>query len=336
MDHNTKIIYTGESDVVINQEYLSLTFCRDWFFSKDKKCYGIPVRMECTDATGDAFFRIRLHDANNNLDVGLSLDYCRTYNAVVWVERSNGDSSVDMDTSVAFCGKNFPQSMQVVFCIANLSESVNTDQNKVREQDCYSNLEFIELWKLRKDSLCLDGIVLDAVLQNKLRPDGFIVDPQGVGSAFREFESIYYVWCGLHVGSKSETFHYKQPEQAGDDHEMNGLKISAVVSHRVAPDGSSVLSDELCVFATDKEHPDSGLNSISRIPYDLFMEEVIWDDHLTNLLVHFEPDEINDALERQFIDIPVKYHDRRILLRLMLNPNWDILFIVIQNKLQEG
>ena len=61
MDNNIKIIYTGENDVVINQGYLSLTFCRDWFFSKDKKCYGIPVRMECTDSTGDAFFRIHLH-----------------------------------------------------------------------------------------------------------------------------------------------------------------------------------------------------------------------------------------------------------------------------------
>lgn len=336
MDNNIKIIYTGENDVVINQGYLSLTFCRDWFFSKDKKCYGIPVRMECTDSTGDAFFSIHLHDANNNLDVGLSLDYCRTYNAVIWVDRSNKDNIVDIDTSVDFCGKNFPQSIQVVFCNANLSESVNTDQNKVHEQDCYNNLELIELWKLRKDSLCLDGIILDTVLQNKLRPDGFIIDPQCIGSDFREFESIYYVWCGLHVGSRSEIFHYKQPEQAGDDNEMNGLKISAVISHRIAPDGSSVLSDELCVFATDKEHPNSGLNSISRIPYDLFMDEVVWDDNLTNLLVHFEPDEINDVLERQFIDIPIKYHDRRILLRLIFNPNWNILFIVIQNKLQDG
>lgn len=124
MDNNIKIIYTGENDVVINQGYLSLTFCRDWFFSKDKKCYGIPVRMECTDSTGDAFFSIHLHDANNNLDVGLSLDYCRTYNAVIWVDRSKKDSIVDIDTSVDFCGKNFPQSIQVVFCNANLSESV--------------------------------------------------------------------------------------------------------------------------------------------------------------------------------------------------------------------
>ncbi len=336
MDNNIKIIYTGENDVVINQGYLSLTFCRDWFFSKDKKCYGIPVRMECTDSTGDAFFSIHLHDANNNLDVGLSLDYCRTYNAVIWVDCSNKGSIVDIDTSVVFCGKNFPQSIQVDFCNANLSESVDADQNKVHEQDCYNNLEFIELWKLRKDSLCLDGIVLDTVLQNKLRPDGFIVDPQCIGSEFREFDSIYYVWCGLHVGGQSEILYYKQPEQAGDNNEMNGLKISAVISHRVAPDGSSVLSDELCVFATDREHPDSSLNSIYRMPYDLFIDGVVWDDNLTNLLVHFEHDEINDVLEQQFIDIPVKYHDRRILLRLILNPNWNILFIVIQNKLQDG
>lgn len=72
------------------------------------------------------------------------------------------------------------------------------------------------------------------------------------------------------------------------------------------------------------------------MPYDLFIDGVVWDDNLTNLLVHFEHDEINDVLEQQFIDIPVKYHDRRILLRLILNPNWNILFIVIQNKLQDG
>ncbi len=42
----------------------------------------------------------------------------------------------------------------------------------------------------------------------------------------------------------------------------------------------------------------------------------------------------NDVLEQQFIDIPAKYHDRRITLRLILNPNWNILFIAIQNDLQ--
>ena len=39
-------------------------------------------------------------------------------------------------------------------------------------------------------------------------------------------------------------------------------------------------------------------------------------------------------LKQQFIDIPARYHDRRITLRLILNPNWNILFIAIQNDLQ--
>lgn len=337
MNCDTKIIYTGEADVAINQGYLSLFLCKEWFFSKDKNCYGIPVRMECTDTTGDALFSIRLHDSNNNLNVCLSLDYCQKYNAVIWVDRSFKCSVVDLDASAIFCGTSFPQKIQIDFCNANLSEVVNADQNKAHEQDCYNNLEFIELWNLRKGSLCIDGIVLDALLKNKLRPNGHIIEPSRyIDSEFGEFESVYYVWCGLHVGSQSEILHYTQPEQAGDDNEMNGLKISAAISRRVAPDGSSIMSDELYIFATDNEHPNSGLNSISRIPYDFFMNEVVWDDNLTNIVVHFESDEINDVIEQQFIDIPVKYHNRKILLRLILNPNWNILFIVIQNKLQDG
>ncbi len=64
-----RIQYTGEDDAIATQGYLSLTFRKEWFFSADKNCYGIPVRMECCDTTGDAFFSIRLRDARNDLDV---------------------------------------------------------------------------------------------------------------------------------------------------------------------------------------------------------------------------------------------------------------------------
>lgn len=345
LDNSAKIIYTGETDVVFSQGYLSMTLRSDWFFSKDKKCYGIPISFKCTDTIGDAFFTISLHDTNNNLHVGLSLDFCTTYNAVVWVDRNLSGRIVEITTSVDFCGKRFPSELIIAdFCSANLSETVNADQNKDREQGCFNDLDFIELWKLRKKSLCLDGIVLDNVLKYKLRLTGYVVnrfehrsiDPTCMDLHFENEDLIYYVWCGLHVGSQSEIFHYTPPEQTGNDDELNGLKISAVFSHHVTPDGNSVLSDQLCVFATDKEHSNSGLNGISRVPYDLFMDEVVWNNTLTNLLIRYDPDEVNGVLEQQFIDIPVKYHDRRILLRLMLNPNWNILFIVIQNKLQDG
>lgn len=63
LDNSVKIIYTGETDVVFSQGYLSMTLRSGWFFSKDKKCYGIPISFKCTDTTGDAFFTISLHDA---------------------------------------------------------------------------------------------------------------------------------------------------------------------------------------------------------------------------------------------------------------------------------
>lgn len=346
LDNCAKIIYTGETDIVFSRGDLSMTLRSDWFFSKDKKCYGIPISFKCTDTTGDAFFTISLHDANNNLHVGLSLDFCTTYNAVIWMDRNLSSRIVEITTSVDFCGKPFPppESIIVDFCSANLSETVNADQNKDHEQSCFYDLNFIELWKLRKKSLCLDGIVLDNVLKDKLRPTGYVVnrfehssiDPDCTDLHFKNEDLIYYVWCGLHVGSQSEIFHYTQPEQTGDDNELNCLKVSAIFSHRVTSDGRSVLSDQLCVYATDKEHSNSGLNGISRETYELFMDEVSWNNTLTNLLIRFDPDEVNDVLEQQFIDIPVKYHDERITLRLILNPNWNILFIVIQNKLQDN
>ncbi len=320
--NNTIIIkYTGETDVVVNQGYLSLTFSQEWFYSKDKHCCGIPVSMECTDTTGDAFFVISLHDSNNNINVCLSLDICWKRNCVVWVDSSFKDNIVKIDTSVTFCGQHFPQSIQVDLSEASLSETVDAEQNKAFEQSCLTSLDFCELWKSRKNSLCLDGIVLDTVLQNVLRPHGYLVYPDEYpGSDYDDFDWAFFIWCGLHIGSPSETLYFTQPEEAGDENVLNALKMSAVLSRHITPDGNRVLSDELCVFVTDKEHPNSGLNGISRVPYDYHMDDVVWDT-LTNLFIHFEPDEIK---EQQFIDIPVRYHDRRILLRLMLNPNWNL------------
>ncbi|MCB6991979.1 hypothetical protein LI177_00450 [bacterium 210820-DFI.6.37] len=337
LDSSARIIYTGETDVVVSQSYLSLTFRKEWFFSKDKHCFGIPVSMECTDTTGDAFIAISLHDANNNLNVSLSLDIRQKYNGIVWVDSSSKDCIVNIETNVRLCGKFFPQSIQVDFCSAILNESFNNEQNKDRKQNCFNSLDFFELWKLRENTLCLDGIVLSTVLQNMLRPNGYLVYPREYpGSDYHKFDRAFYVWCGLHVGSPSEVFYYTPPEEAGDEQELNALKIQAALSRHITPDGSSVLSDELCIFATDKDHPNSSLNSISHISYSFFMEDVVWDTDLTNLVVHFEPDEINDVLKQQYLDIPVKYNGKSILLRLILNPNWDILFIVIQNKLQES
>lgn len=201
-----------------------------------------------------------------------------------------------------------PKTISIDFHSANLSESVAIDNNNKHEQDCFNNLEFIELWKLRRKSFCLDGI-LDNVLKNKLRPNGYVVDPVEHSTIDADCadlylgkeELVYYVWCGLHVGSQTELLYYNPPGQTGEDKEMNGLKISAVFSHHVTPDGSAVLSDELCVFTTDNKQPNSGLNGISRVSYDFFMNEVVRDNGLTNLLIHFEPDETNDVLEQQFI-----------------------------------
>ena len=343
MDNNAKIIYTGETDLVFSRDFLSMTLSCDWFFSKDKESYGVPISFKCTDTTGDAFLTISVHDTNNNLHVGLSLDFCKTYNAIIWVNRNLSDRIVEIIVSADFCEKSFsPESIAVNFGNANLSELVNGEQNKDREQNCFNDLNFIELWKLRKKSMCLDGIVLDSILKDKLRPTGYVVnrfdhssiDPDCSDLHFENEALIYYVWCGLHVGSQSEIFHYTKPEQTGDNNELNGLKISAVFSHLVTQDGSSVLSDQLCLLVTDKEHSNSGLNGISRVPYELFMDEVAWNNTLTNLLIRFDPDEVNDVLEQQFIDIPVKYYDKRITLRLILNSNWYILFIAIQNDLQ--
>ena len=288
---------------------------------------------------------ISLHDANNSLCLGLNFDFCRTYNAVIWADRNFGENKIEITIFVGFCGKNLPpESITVDFCDACLCEPGDADRNKYHEQTCITDLNFIEQWKLRKKSLCLDGVVLDNALKNKLRPIGYIANRVEHGSIdldcadlfFSNEDLIYYVWCGLHVGSGTEIFHYSQPEQAGDDNEINGLKISAVFSHHVTPDGSRVLSDGLCVFVADKEHPNAGQNSVSRVSYESCMDGVVWDQTLTNLLIHFESNEIKDVLEQQFIDIPVKYHDRKILLRLIFNPNWNILFIAIQNKLQGG
>lgn len=55
MDNNAKIIYTGETDVAFSRGYLSMTLRSEWFFSKDKKCYGIPVSFKCVDTTGEIF-----------------------------------------------------------------------------------------------------------------------------------------------------------------------------------------------------------------------------------------------------------------------------------------
>ena len=337
LDGNARIIYTGETDAVVKQGYLSMTFGKEWFFSKDKHCFGIPVSVECTDTTGDAFFTISLHDANNNLKVSLSLDIRQKYNGIVWVDSSSKDCIVNIETNVDFCGKFFPQSVQVDFCNASLSESINAEQNKVREQNCFNGLDFFELWKLRENTLCLDGIVLDTVLQNILRPNGYLVySHEYPGADLYEFDRAFYIWCGLHVGSPSEIFYYTPPKEAGNEHELNALKIQAALSRRITPDSSGVLSDELCIFVADKDHQNYSLNSTSHIPYSFFMEDVVWDSDLTNLVIHFEPDEINDVLKQQYLDIPVKYNGERILLRLVFNPHWDILFIVIQNKLQEG
>ena len=46
--------------------------------------------------------------------------------------------------------------------------------------------------------------------------------------------------------------------------------------------------------------------------------------------------QIDSMLYERTMLSTAKYHDRRILLRLIFNPNWNILFIAIQNKLQDG
>lgn len=237
MIKNADIVYSGENDLAINQGCLSVSLHKEWFFSKDKNCYGIPVSLKCTDTTGDAFFHIGIKDTNNNLYVGLSFDYCQKYNAVIWVNRNSNDRVVKIDSSVRFCGKFFPQSIVVDFSGAYLSESANLDF-KARAQECYNNLDFFELWKLREKTLCLDGIVLDTVLQSKLHADGFSACSDNYirhndTISRDEYKYIYFVWCGLHVGSPSNIYHFWPKEQTGDDNEMNGLKISAVFSHHV-------------------------------------------------------------------------------------------------------
>lgn len=224
MDNNAKIIYNGEADAVFCQDHISLTLHRDWFFSKDKKFYGVPVSFKCIDTTGDAFITISLHDINNSLVVRMSLDCCMRYNAVIGVGQNSKDSIVDVKYSVTFCGKSYlPETISIDFHSANLSETVAFDNNNKHEQDCFNNLEFIELWKLRRKSLCLDGIVLDNVLKNKLRPNGYVanrvehstIDPDCADLHFEKEELIYYVWCGLHVGSQTEILYYNPPEQTG-------------------------------------------------------------------------------------------------------------------------
>ena len=204
-------------------------------------------------------------------------------------------------------------------------------------------MEFIEVWKLRKASLCFDGIALDHILQNKLRPYGFAVDcfeHSTIDADCRELcyedvDFIYYVWCGLHIGSRSGITHCSRTEQAGDDHKMNGLRISAVFSRTTSED-SGVLSDELYVFATDKEHPNADLNGFSRLSYGFFMDRVAWDKELTNILVRFEPDDTEEVLEQQFFDIRADCHGEHIILRIMLDPNWNNRFGAVQNDLQNG
>lgn len=319
----TQIQYTGKDDAIAIQGYLSLTFRKEWFFSADKNCYGIPVRMECCDTTGDAFFSIRLRDARNDLDVGLHHDYCQTHNAVIWICHDFKDGMIDIDTSVDFCGTHFAQSVQVDLCNANLSISVDADCNLTRAQNCYNSLDLAELWNLWENQSVLDGIALDTVLKNKLRPNGYVACPrlESIHDLY-EFENVYYCWCGWQISRQSEILYCKQPEQAGNDDEMNALKVSAYLSLCVTQDGHSILSGDLPVFSTDKAHPNSDLNDISRTSYDLFMKEIAWDNDLTNLVISFDPDALDDVLDSQYLDVPVLYCNHRLLLRLIFSADF--------------
>lgn len=312
--------YIGDTNAIINQGYLSLTLHKDWFFSKDKNCYGIPVSFECTDITGDAFFSIRLQDEKNNLDFCLSLDYCQKYNAVIWIDRNFEDIIEIIDTSITFCGKGFPQTIEVAFRNACLSENVDADWNKACASNCYSNLEVNELWNLRSKSWSnIDGIVLDTFLQDKLKSTGYIVSDRSSG-----FDSIYYVWSGLQIGGETEIYRSNPGKQAGTDVEMNGLKVLSMFNYHVTPDDKR-LPVELVVFVSDKNRPDYSKNNVCRGKYESDM--VIWENYnwtvdwkcnLSNLIISIEPDEINGVLEKGYIDIEVKYQDSDVLLRVVL------------------
>ena len=77
---------------------------------------------------------ISLHDANNSLCLGLNLDFCRTYNAVIWADRNFGENKIEITIFVGFCGKNLPpESITVDFCDACLCELGDADRNKYHE-----------------------------------------------------------------------------------------------------------------------------------------------------------------------------------------------------------
>ena len=101
------IYYSGTSDIAIYEEDLSLTLLKEWFFSKDKNCYGIPLKIKCTGTNGDAFFDIKLKNSNNDLAIGMSIDYCQTYTAVMWIDHDIMYNPIALDISEKKTRKSF-------------------------------------------------------------------------------------------------------------------------------------------------------------------------------------------------------------------------------------
>lgn len=328
MEEKIVIKYTGDKDVLYEcKGFFSLELCKEWFYSKDKNCYGIPIKFEYLDGTGDADIDIRINDSNNDLSVFIPEYQGCYYNEVIWISKSFKDSFAILDAKINIAVNNYK--LIIDFSDADLSETIDFSCNMVRERNCFSNMELSELWKMRKEAIVLDGISLDMILKNRLGLEGYVSDGDEDYFSNRyccsDFECIYYIWCSIHVGSYSQIDHFEPGEQAGLESRMNGLKIRAVFNHQSFAETGKVMNT-LYVAPTDNEHSDSTL--ICRYDYiPIFSDEIIWDNDLKSILIDLQADEIYDALKEQYIDIPVTYHNSRILLRIVLNPNWKTFFL---------
>lgn len=302
MEERIAIEYTGDKDAYLEcGYYFSLTFSKEWFYSKDKKCYGIPFELKYMDGTGDANIDITLNDEYNDLSVFL-YEYRDRYNGVIWLGNASMASLVTFEAKINISRNRYK--IVIDFSNANLSESISFNFNSVHAQDCYDNLEIRELWKLWKEYICLDGICIDTALKNRLSSVDFIE----LDTEYTDTAAVYYVWPGTKSGNKQI---------------QNGLEVRAEFKHEHAykdKAGSDYYLDSLEIYATDKEHPCEAYNDTTHLKYEYIMDDVDWNEELTNLYIRFSTNDIKDIWVKRYLDIPVSYRGHYFILRIILNP----------------
>jgi hypothetical protein len=334
-----RIVYTGENvEIKLYQDYFSFALSKEWFFSETKKCYGIPIRLAHYDGTGDMHFDVVLKDANNDLNVFM-WDNENSYNAFIWIkEKATIKITLSYPSVYGTPSPHNNESLEIELSNEKLYDTLEVEENLRRTRNCYRNLEFVELWKLWEENAYMDGIDVDEILKSRLRLESFVFD--GYVDSFKQlcndFDGIFYVWCGLHIGHNAEICYFDNGELAGDESNFNGLKISATFNHQISSDNRTM--DLLYIKVSDKDHVNGSffgnLVNTSRISYNFFMDEINWENDLKSLIIDFDPDEINEVLKGRYIDIPVRYRNSKILLRLILDSTWWIKFILAENKLK--